>query len=94
MPVFVPTHRAREPRVAGATTFRFVPDVESAIAQAMTAAGDKNVSLMGGASTVDHALRLGLVGELNLHIEPVLLGGGSRLFAMSDATRSGSSGPG
>lgn len=36
---------------------------------------------MGGASTVDQALRLGLVDELNLHIEPVLLGGGTRLFA-------------
>jgi dihydrofolate reductase len=36
---------------------------------------------MGGAVTVDQALRLGLVDELDLHIEPVLLGGGTRLFA-------------
>jgi dihydrofolate reductase len=81
MPVFVPTHRPREVRVAGATTFTFVTDVESAIAQAKAAAGDKNVYIVGGASTVDQALRLGLVDELNLHIEPALLGGGNRLFA-------------
>lgn len=81
MPVFVPTHRPREVRIAGATTFSFVPDVESAVAQAKAAAGDKNVLIMGGASTADQALQLGLVDQLNLHIEPVLLGGGTRLFA-------------
>lgn len=81
MPVFVPTHRPHEIRVAGATTFTFVTDVESAIAQAKVAAGDKNVYLMGGASTVDQALQIGLVDVLSLHIEPVLLGGGTRLFA-------------
>ena len=47
MPVFVPTHRPREVRVAGATTFTFVTDVESAIAQAKAAAGDKNVYIVG-----------------------------------------------
>lgn len=81
MPVLVPTHRPREARIAGATTFTFVPDVESAIAQAKAAAGDKNVLIMGGASTADQALQLGLVDQLNLHIDPVLLGGGTRLFA-------------
>jgi dihydrofolate reductase len=81
MPVFVPTHRPREVRVAGATTFTFVPDVESAIARAKAVAGEKNVHIMGGAGTADQALRLGLVDELNLHIDPVLLGGGTRLFA-------------
>lgn len=81
MPVFVPTHRPREVRVAGATTFAFVPDVETAIIQAKAAAGDKNVYIAGGASIADHALQLGLVDELSIHIEPVLLGGGTRLFA-------------
>jgi dihydrofolate reductase len=81
MPVFVPTHRPRGDRVAGATTFTFVPDVETAIARAKAIAGDRNVYVMGGASTVDQALRLGLVDELALHVEPVLLGGGTRLFA-------------
>ncbi|WP_291413765.1 dihydrofolate reductase family protein [Actinophytocola sp.] len=44
-------------------------------------ARDRNVHLMGGASTVDQAPRLGLVDELNLHIEPVLPGAGARLLA-------------
>lgn len=80
MPTFVPTHRPKEPRVAGATIFTFVPDVETAIAMAKEAAGDKNVYLMGGANTVNQALRAGLVDEVVVHIEPVLLGGGARLF--------------
>lgn len=71
MPVFVPTHRPRPVRVAGATTFTFVDDVETAIKEAKATAGDKNVHIMGGASMADQALRLGLVDELNLHIEPV-----------------------
>jgi dihydrofolate reductase len=81
MPVFVPTHRPREPRAAGATTFTFVPDVKTAVMMAEAAAGTKNVYLAGGVSTADQALRLGLVDELSVHIEPVLLGGGTRLFA-------------
>ncbi len=81
MPVFVVTHRPREVRVAGATTFTFVDGVETAIEQAKKAAGDKNVYIAGGASVADQALRLGLVDELDLHIEPVLLGGGTKLFA-------------
>jgi dihydrofolate reductase len=80
MPVFVPTHRPREVRVAGATTFTFVPDVATAIAMAKDVAGEKNVHIMGGADTANQALRLGLVDELVLHVEPVLLGGGARLF--------------
>jgi dihydrofolate reductase len=81
MPVFVPTHRPRPVRVAGATTFTFVSDVETAVAMAKDVAGDKNVHIMGGASTADQALRAGLVDELVVHIEPVLLGAGTRLFA-------------
>jgi dihydrofolate reductase len=81
MPTFVPTHRPRPPRTAGATTFTYVPDVATAVELARKAAGDKNVVIMGGASTADQALALGLVDELNLHIWPVLLGGGTRLFA-------------
>jgi dihydrofolate reductase len=81
MPVFVVTHRPREVRVAGATTFTFVDGVETAIEQARKAAGDKDVYIAGGASIADQALRLGLVDELDLHIEPVLLGGGTKLFA-------------
>ncbi|MFI7677436.1 dihydrofolate reductase family protein [Actinophytocola sp. NPDC049390] len=79
-PVFVPTHRPQEVRVAGETTFTFVPDVTTAVTMAKEAAGDKKVYLMGGASTANQALRAGLVDELLLHIEPVLLGAGARLF--------------
>jgi dihydrofolate reductase len=86
MPVFVPTHRPLAPRVAGATTFTFVPDVRTAVAEARKAAGDKNVLIMGGAATANQALRLGLVDELNLHVEPVLLADGARLFAGLDRT--------
>lgn len=80
VPVFVPTHRPREVRVAGTTTFTFVSDAETAVLMAKEAAGDKNVYIMGGANTSNQALRAGLVDELILHIEPVLLGGGARLF--------------
>lgn len=80
-PVFVPTHRPREVRVAGETTFTFVADVATAIEQATAAAGEKNVHIMGGADTANQALQLGVVDELNIHIWPVLVGGGARLFA-------------
>ena len=65
---------------SGATTLTFVSDGESAIAQAKAVAGDKNVYLMGRASTLDQALRLGLVDERTLHLATGLLGGGTRLF--------------
>lgn len=80
-PVFVPTRRPRNTRFAGGSTFTFVPDgVVSAVAQARLTAGDKNVYLMGGASTIDQALDSGLVDEVQVRIAPVLLGGGTRLF--------------
>jgi dihydrofolate reductase len=80
-PVFVITHTAREPLTKGDTTFTFVTDgIESAIEQAKAAAGDKPVSLGGGASTARQALKAGLVDEVQLTFAPVLLGGGVRLF--------------
>ena len=81
-PVFVLTHHPREPlKMEGGTTFTFVTDgVESALEQALAAAGDKNVSIAGGASTVDQFLAAGLLDELQLHIAPVVLGAGERLF--------------
>jgi dihydrofolate reductase len=81
-PVFVLTHHARE-RAAkqGGTSFTFVTDgVESAIRQAREAAGDRNVGVAGGADAVQQALRARLVDELRLHLAPVLLGSGTRLF--------------
>ena len=80
-PVFVLTHHEREPLVLGETTFTFVTDgVGAAVEQARAAAGDRNVLVAGGAATVDQALAAGLVDELQLHVAPVLLGGGTRLF--------------
>ena len=80
--VFVVTNHAREPLAkGGGTTFHFVTDgVESALEQAREAAGGKDVALGGGASVAQQYLRAGLVDEMTLHVVPVLLGGGARLF--------------
>lgn len=82
MPVFVLTHTAREALAKdGGTTFTFVTEgVKSAVEQAKAAAGDKNVSVGGGASTAQQCLRAGLLDELQIHVAPLLLGGGVRLF--------------
>jgi dihydrofolate reductase len=82
MPVFVLTHEARETLVKeGGTTFTFVTDgIESALEQAKTAAGDKNVNIAGGADTVQQFIRAGLLDELEIHLAPVLFGEGIRLF--------------
>ena len=82
VPVFVVTHHAREPLPKeGGTTFNFVTEgVESAMAQAHEAAGEKDVELAGGANVVQQCLRAGLVDELQLHVVPVLLGDGERLL--------------
>jgi dihydrofolate reductase len=82
VPVFVVTHHAREPQpMEGGTTFNFVTaGVEAAVEQARDAAGDKQVHVSGGGSVVQQALSAGLVDELRLHVAPVLLGGGTRLF--------------
>lgn len=81
-PVFVLTHHPREPLVLeGGTTFTFVTDgIESALEQARRAAGGKDVALSGGAQAAQQYLRAGLVDEMQLHLVPILLGGGERLF--------------
>ena len=81
-PVFVLTHYGREPQpMAGETTFYFVTDgIESALAQAREAAGGGDVAIQGGATTVNQYLAAGLVDELRLHISPLTLGAGTRLF--------------
>jgi dihydrofolate reductase len=80
--VFVLTHHAREPlQKDGGTTFHFVTDgVESALAQAKEAAGDRDISLAGGAYVAQQALAAGLVDEFTLSVVPVLLGSGTRLL--------------
>jgi dihydrofolate reductase len=81
-PVFVLTHHEREPVVKeGGTTFTFVTDgIESALEQARAAAEDKDVLLGGGASVAQQYLRAGHLDELNIHVAPILLGGGVSLF--------------
>ena len=81
-PVFVLTHHAREPQpMAGGTTYHFVTDgLESALAQARSAAADGDVVIQGGATTINQFLAAGLVDELRLHIAPFTLGVGTRLF--------------
>jgi dihydrofolate reductase len=81
-PVFVLTHHAHAPiEMEGGTTFHFVTDgFDAALKQAKVAAGDRNVDISGGASTVRQALAAGAVDELMLDISPVLLGQGERLF--------------
>jgi RibD C-terminal domain len=65
----------------GGTSFTFVTDgSEAALEQARAAAGDKDVALGGGASVAQQYLKAGLLDELQIHLVPVLLGGGTRLF--------------
>lgn len=79
-PVFVLTHEVREPVTKGKTPFTFVNDgVESALAQAQAIAGDKNIGL-GGANVAQQFIRAGLLDEISIHLVPVFLGGGVRLF--------------
>lgn len=83
VPIFVLTHQApeRHPRENEHLKFTFVGDgIESAVWQAKAAAGEKDVTVVGGASTIQELLRAGLVDEVHVDIMPVLLGGGLRLF--------------
>jgi dihydrofolate reductase len=81
MPVFVLTHHEREPLTLTDTTFTFVTEgIESALEQAREAAGEKDVFLGGGAESINEFLKAGLVDEIQIHVSPILLGSGSRLF--------------
>jgi dihydrofolate reductase len=81
-PVFVLTNHAREPlEMRGGTTFYFVTDgIEAALERAKQAAGDGDVGLGGGAEAARQYVRAGLVDDMQIHVAPVLLGGGARLF--------------
>jgi dihydrofolate reductase len=82
VPVFVLTHHRRETVAKqGGTSFIFVTDgLESAFAQAREAAGDKDVSVAGGASLVQQCIAAGFLDEMQVHLAPVFLGEGVRLF--------------
>jgi dihydrofolate reductase len=81
-PVFVVTHRAQPKQVRhGGTSFTFVTDgVESAFQQAEAVAGGKAISVAGGADIIQQALNDGRVDEVQIHLIPILLGSGRRLF--------------
>jgi dihydrofolate reductase len=65
----------------GGTTYTFVTDgIEAALELARAAAGDKNVGVWGGANIMRQYLKAGLLDEMHIHLVPVLLGGGIRLF--------------
>jgi dihydrofolate reductase len=78
LPFFIVTHRPEEEPEGG--HFSFVTGVDEAVARAKDAAGDKDVSIMGGADVIRQALDAGLVDELSIVIAPVILGEGKRLF--------------
>ena len=81
MPVFVVTHRERDTIDKSGTTFTFVTDgIEAALEQARAAAGERDVSVGGGASVIQQLLALRLIDELQIHVVPFLLGGGKPLF--------------
>jgi dihydrofolate reductase len=85
-PVFVLTHYPRPDVVMqGGTTFTFVTDgIESAMKQARAVAGEQRIQISGGAGTVNQFLAAGLIDELNLHLVPITLGAGERLFTGVD----------
>jgi dihydrofolate reductase len=90
-PVFVLTHHARAPiEMEGGTTFHFVTDgIESALAKARAAAGDKDIRVGGGVSVVRQYLQARLLDEVRLAVSPVLLGAGENLFAGIDLPKLG-----
>jgi dihydrofolate reductase len=90
-PVFVLTHHARDPlEMKGGTTFHFVTDgIEAALEQALEAASGLDVSVAGGAAAAQQYLRAGLIDEMAIHVVPLFLGGGSRLFENLDGGPAG-----
>ncbi|SFB42979.1 Dihydrofolate reductase [Amycolatopsis marina] len=81
VPTFVLTHHPRRSMSLSDTTYIFVTDgIESAHEQAREAAGDGDVMVHGGAQTINQYLAAGLLDELELHVVPVVLGGGARLL--------------
>ena len=80
VPAFVVTHRVPEELSGEGSPFTFVTDgIESAIGQAKAAAGDKVVAI-GGADIAQQSIRAGFVDEIQIHVAPLLLGAGVRLF--------------
>ena len=89
-PVFVLTQHEREPLELTGTTFHFVTvGIESALQQARAAAGDQDVEIAGGGTAVSQYLGAGAVDDLQVHVVPMFLGAGSRLFENHVSERPG-----
>jgi dihydrofolate reductase len=86
-PVFVVTSHARDPLALGDATFTFVGGVGEALAEARTAAGGRPVLVAGGANLAQQCLAAGLLDRIRLHVAPVVLGGGVRLFEEGETAR-------
>jgi dihydrofolate reductase len=84
--VFVLSHKPKEKVVKqGGTTYTFVTDgTESAIKQAKAATGNKDIMVIGGANIIQHFLKAGWLDEIQIHLVPILLGEGTRLFDQLD----------
>jgi dihydrofolate reductase len=82
VPVFILTsHKREKVNKKGGTTFIFVTDgIESALSQAKKVAGNKNISIAGGANVIQQFIKAGYLDELQIHMVPLLLGGGTRLL--------------
>ncbi|MBH5318368.1 dihydrofolate reductase [Paenibacillus sp. GSMTC-2017] len=81
VPHFVLTHTTPEKAAKGASSFTFVTDgIQSALKQALDAAHDKDVCIMGGATIIQQYIKAGLIDEIQVQIVPILLGEGTRLF--------------
>jgi dihydrofolate reductase len=91
VPTFVLTHHPRQPiEMKGGTTFHFVTDgIHSALQQAKNVAGNKDIRIGGGASTIRQYLRAKLIDELHLAVRPILMGSGENLFAGLDLAQLG-----
>lgn len=87
--VYVLTHEKREPWVQkGSTTFYFINDgIESALEKAKASANGKDIRIQGGANTIQQFLNAGLIDEFFIHIAPVFLGSGIRLFENIDSSK-------
>lgn len=87
--VYVLTHEKREPWVQkGTTTFYFINDgIESALEKARRSAKGKDIRIQGGANTIQQYLNAGLIDECFIHIAPVFLGSGIRLFDSIDSDK-------
>lgn len=79
-PVFVVSHGVDDAGLGDGSPFTFVGGTESALEQARAGAGGKDVCVMGGADIAQQYLTAGLVDEVSIHLAPVLLGAGRRLF--------------